>query len=335
MTLKNRLTESLKIQFPLIQAPMFLVSNEAMMKAGMEAGTMSVFPTLNFRDKGALKGVVDSLMEYRANLMDIGSFGVNLIVQKTNISLDRDMAIALDGKVPFFITSLGSPQEVIAEAHKYGAKVFCDVTNLKHAEKVAEHNCDGFIAVGAGAGGHAGRIPTNLLVEGLRKRYPQMLLVAAGGIATGQGIASALTVGADGVSVGTRFIASTEAGVNSTYKEAIVKSDMDDIVMTTRLSGTPCSVINTPEVQKMGLEQSWLAQKLNKSSLLKKYFKMMVQIRGLGRLSRSVKPGNYSNIWSAGQSVEMIDDIKPIAQIVKELREQTDTAIRKVSGLLG
>lgn len=333
MTLSNRLTQSLNIRFPLIQAPMFLVSNEAMMKAGMDAGIMSVFPSLNFRDEGQLSAVIDSLKTHKDAANASGDFGVNLIVQKTNVMFEKHFKVCVDKKVPFYITSLGSPKEVIEAAHEYGGKVFCDVTNLKHAEKVAGFNCDGFIAVGSGAGGHAGGTPANLLVETLRVRYPEMMVIAAGGIATGRGIASALAAGADGVSVGTRFIASTEASINDQYKQAIVDANVDDIVMTTRLSGTPCSVILTDEVKQMGLEQNWLERKMNKSSWLKKYYKMLVQLKGMGKLAKSVKPGNYSNIWSAGKSVELIHDVSSIKDIVARLEQETSAAISDLNSM--
>lgn len=334
MILSNRLTQSLEIEFPIIQAPMFLVSNEPMMKAGIDAGIMSVFPTLNFREEGELESVLSSLKSHRAESKVKGSYGVNLIVQKTNRLLDRHLSICLEHQVPFFITSLGSPKDVIEGARRYGGKVLCDVTNLKHAEKVDDLGCDGFIAVGSGAGGHAGGTPAQLLVEVLREKYPDKIVVGAGGVATGRGIASMLVAGADGVSVGTRFIATTEAQVNSDYKMAIVNAEVDDIVMTTRLSGTPCSVINTPDVQSMGLEQNWIERKMNSSTRLKKYYKTLVQLRGMGKLAKAAKPGNYSNIWSAGKSVALVDEVLSIEDLVKKLKKETFEAIEQTSALL-
>ncbi len=83
-------------------------------------------------------------------------------------------------KVPFYITSLGSPAEVIEKAHHYGAKVLCDVTNLEHAQKCYDLGCDGFIAVGQGAGGHAGNNPLMLLVPALKKAFPDKIVIGAG-----------------------------------------------------------------------------------------------------------------------------------------------------------
>src|ERR1044072_1530232 len=230
---------------PIIQAPMFLVSNEAMVKAAMDSGIAGTFPSLNFRREGELKAVLERLNEHHSQLSNPGTYGVNLIVQKTNPLYIKHLQDCVQARVPFYITSLGNPKQVIEAAHSYGGKVLCDVTNLQHAEKAAKVGCDGFIAVCAGAGGHAGPYPMHVLVPALQNAFPDKYLVAAGGSASGRQMASALVLGAQAVSIGTRFIASVEASVSDAYKHAILEHGMEDIVLTERLSGTPCNIINT------------------------------------------------------------------------------------------
>lgn len=330
-----QLTSALAIRYPVIMAPMFLVSNEKMVKAAMDNGIAGTFPSLNYRKEEELKQVLEHLNQHRAQLPPgQGTYGVNLIVQKTNPLYSRHLKECVAAEVPFYITSLGSPKEVIAAAHSYGAKVLCDVTNLQHAEKAAQAGCDGFIAVCAGAGGHAGPYPMHILVPALHKAFPEKLLVAAGGIATGQQLASALVLGAQGASIGTRFIASEEAGVSNEYKNAILDYGMEDIVLTERLSGTPCNVINTPAAKKIGYKQNWLEKQLNKNARTRKYFKMLVQLRGMKKLEAAVKPGNYQQLWSAGQSVEMVDEISPIHDIVNKLVQELEETLEKTSQLL-
>ncbi|PSL29698.1 NAD(P)H-dependent flavin oxidoreductase [Chitinophaga ginsengisoli] len=330
-----QLTSALAIRYPVIMAPMFLVSNEKMVKAAMDNGIAGTFPSLNYRKEGELKQVLDHLNQHRAQLSSgQGTYGVNLIVQKTNPLYAKHLKDCVAAEVPFYITSLGSPKEVIAAAHSYGAKVLCDVTNLQHAEKAAQAGCDGFIAVCAGAGGHAGPYPMHILVPALHKAFPDKLLVAAGGIATGQQLASALVLGAQGASIGTRFIASEEASVSNEYKHAILDYGMEDIVLTERLSGTPCNVINTPAAKKIGYKQNWLERQLNKNARTRKYFKMLVQLRGMKKLEAAVKPGNYQQLWSAGQSVEMVEDISPIHDIVNRLIQELEETLEQTSQLL-
>ncbi len=146
-------TEMMKCDLPIIGAPMFLVSNVDMVTAISEAGGVGTFPALNYRP----------IEEYKKALLEIKSrtqkpIGVNIIVNKSNSRQMEDLKHALDAGVNLFITSLGSPKQVILEAHKNGAKVVCDVTNLEHARKVQDMGADGVIAVSSGAGGHAGPI---------------------------------------------------------------------------------------------------------------------------------------------------------------------------------
>ena len=326
-------TQAFHVRYPIIQAPMFLVSNEAMVKAAMDNGIAGTFPSLNFRKEGELKALLDRLNEHITAHNPAGTYGVNLIVQKTNPLYVKHLQVCAAAKVPLYITSLGNPRQVIDAAHSYGGKVLCDVTNLQHAEKAAKEGCDGFIAVCAGAGGHAGPYPMHVLVPALQKAFPDKYLVAAGGIATGRQIASAMILGAQAVSIGTRFIASEEASVSDEYKQAILEYGMEDIVLTERLSGTPCNIINTPAAKKIGYKQNWMEKMLSHNPRTSKYFKMLVQLRGMKKLEQAVRPGTYQQLWSAGQSVEMVEDIVPTQAIVQKLVQELNETLQAASQL--
>lgn len=328
--MQTKLTQLLNIDFPLIMAPMFLVSNEAMLKAAINNGIAGAFPSLNYRNEGELEQILDKLNAEKEKSPK-GTYGINLIVQKTNPLYEKHLKICVAKKVPFYITSLGSPKQVIEQAHSYGAKVFCDVTNIEHAQKCFDLGCDGFIAVGQGAGGHAGPNTLQVLVPALRHKFPGTAVIAAGGIANGEGILSMLALGAAGVSVGTRFIASTEAAVSQEYKNAIVNSHMNDIVLTEKISGTPCTIINTPFAKKIGYKQNWLERTLSNNSRTKKLFKMWVQLSGMKKLEQSVKPGNYQTLWCAGQSVELINDIIPCKEIIERMKKETFEAYKNLN----
>jgi len=324
--MKTKLTQILSIDFPMIMAPMFLVSNLDMLKAGMNSGIAAAFPSLNYRNEGELENILDALNEEKSKLKVNGTYGINLIVQRTNPLYEKHLKLCVEKKVPFYITSLGSPKQVIESAHSYGAKVFCDVTNIVHAQKCFDLGCDGFIAVGQGAGGHAGPNTLQVLVPSLHKNFPNTPVIAAGGIANGAGILSMLALGAAGVSVGTRFIASTEATVSNDYKNAIVSSEMSDIVLTEKISGTPCTIINTPFAKKIGYKQNWFEKLLSNNARTKKLFKMWVQVSGMKKLEQAVKPGNYNSLWCAGQSVELIEDILPCKDIIERMKREMEQA---------
>lgn len=314
------ISKILNIEFPLIMAPMFLVSNEAMLKAGMENGIMSVFPSLNYRKENELANLLDKLNSFHIS-NNKGSYGVNLIVQKTNPYYKKHLEICIAKKVPFYITSLGNPKETIEAAHSYGAKVFCDVTNIAHAQKCFSVGCDGFIAVGQGAGGHAGPNPLQVLIPSLKKHFPNIPVVAAGGITDGISLLSVMILGAEGASVGTRFIASAECKVNVEYKKAILKAGMDDIVMTTKLSGTPCTIIDTPTARKMGYTQNWFENFMSRNPQTKKWFKMFIQARGMKKLEDSILPNNYLRLWCAGKSTELIDQELSCSEIIQNFKK--------------
>ncbi len=335
MFVNNLFTSQNNVKLPIVMAPMFLVSNEEMMKAAMDSEIMGVFPTLNYRNDGELENILKNLNEFKSlHPNKRGSYGVNIIVQRTNPLLEKHLKLCVQYKVPFYITSLGSPKEVIAAAHGYGAKVYCDVTNIKHAKICADLGCDGFIAVGQGAGGHAGPNPLHLLVPSLKRSFPHIPVIAAGGIATGDSILAMMAVGASAVSIGTRFIASTESRSGDAYKQAIVDAKMEDIVLTEKISGTPCTIINTPYAKKIGYKQNRLEKLLSTNKNTKKYFKMFVQYTGMKKLEDSLKPGNYKTLWCAGQSVELINDIKPVASIVNQLESELEAALDMVNNTI-
>lgn len=301
---------------------MFLVSDFNMVKAAMANGIIGTFPSLNYRSDDTLDEVLQSINNEIKNSDNKGVFGINLIVQRSNPYYKNHLKICVKHKVPFYITSLGNPKEVIEKAHEYGGKVYCDVTNLEHAQKVVELGADGLIAVGQGAGGHAGPNPLQLLIPALKKEFGDIPVIAAGGVSNGHSLLSVMILGADGASVGTRFIASEEAPVSEAYKQSIVDSKMDDIVMTERISGSPSTVINTPYAKKIGYRQNAFERLLTKNRTIRKYFKMLVQVKGMKNLEKSVKPGSYKNLWIAGKSVEQIRKVLSTKEIIDKYKTE-------------
>ena len=304
---------------PIIAAPMFLVSNEPMVVEASNNGALGAAPSLNWRTPEAFDAALEKI-EGGTNR----PYAINLIVNKSNLRFEQDLEIVRKHKVPMVITSLGNPQKVIEVVHSYGGKVFCDVVDLKYALKVQEQGADGVVAVSIGAGGHAGNVSPLVLIPYL-KEHLRIPVVAAGGIATGRQILAAMALGADAVQIGTRFIATTEAAVSQDYKDAILKAEPEDIVMTRRISGTPAAVINTPYIQKIGLDLSPLEKFLRKYPVTAKYVKLFRYIRGTRSLEDAAGKTTWKTVWSAGQGVGLIHDVKPTAEVVKTLvREYWD-----------
>lgn len=311
--IKTRFTQIMGCDYPIIAAPMFLVSNEKLVAETSNAGGIGGTPSLNWR----------SVEEFDAALTHIRSltdkpFAVNLIVNKTSLRMEQDLAVIVQHKVPLVITSLGNPQKVIEAVHSYGGKVFCDVVDLKYALKVEAQGADGVVAVSAGAGGHAGGVSPLVLLPYLKKHL-KIPVVAAGGIVNGQQILAALALGADAVQIGTRFIATPEATASDEYKNAIIASAPEDIVMTRRISGTPAAVIRTPYIDKVGLDLNPVEAYLRKHPLTMKYAKLMRMVLGSKSLETAATKTTWKTVWSAGQGVGLIDSIEPAAIVMKNL----------------
>jgi len=312
---KPNLTEMLNIKHPIIIAPMFLVSNTKMVIEGMKAGVAGCIPALNYR---TLEELRSSIKELKAAKIEGGSFGYNLIVNKSNLKYRDQLQVICEEGVDFIITSLGSPEETIKEAHKVGIKVFCDVTDLAFAKKVESLGGDALIGVNDQAGGHRGNLNPEELIK-LLNENTSLPVISAGGVGTKSDIDVMMRHGAIGVSVGSPFIASDEAGVSEEYKQACVDYGAKDIVMTQRISGTPCTVINTPYVQKIGTKETWIENLLNRNKSLKKWVKMVRFYIGMKATEKAATQATYKTVWVAGPSIESTKAILPVRVIVENL----------------
>ncbi|MEM6686453.1 MAG: nitronate monooxygenase [Bacteroidota bacterium] len=306
------LTEILNIKHPLIIAPMFLVSNTKMVIEGMKSGVAGCIPALNYRTLEELRAAIKELKE---NRVEGGSFGFNLIVNKSNVKYKGQLKVLCEEGVDFIITSLGSPEETIKNAHASGIKVFCDVTDLRFAKKVESLGADAIIAVNNEAGGHRGNLSPEALIRELTENC-KLPVISAGGVGNKEQLQEMLSYGAVGVSVGSPFIASQESAVTDEYKHACVDYGADDIVMTKRISGTPCTVINTPYVQKIGTDETWLEKILNKNKKLKKWVKMIRFSLGMKATEKAALQATYKTVWVAGPSIEYTKAVQPIQKII-------------------
>lgn len=286
----TRLTRMLGIRYPIIAAPMFLVSNPDMLVEVGEAGAIGTMPALNARSTDGFREAVREIKR-RTN----APFGVNLMLLG-NDRLQADLAVCFEERVPLIITSLGDPTELIGRAHEHGIKVFCDVVNLRHARKAHAAGADALIAVASGAGGHAGPVSPFVLVPWLASTL-DVPVVAAGGIATGQGVAAALALGAEAAYLGTRFIASTESPAHEGFKQAILEASPEDIEYTPEVTGHHANFLR-------GSLESWRAAKQEGGSEVKR----------------------WRDVWSAGHTVGLIDRVKPCREIVAELVAEYEAA---------
>ena len=301
---------------------MFLISNTKMIKAALANGVTAAFPALNYRTDEELRAAIKDIKAFSSK-----PFGVNLIVNKSNLKYKGQLQTLVELKVDYIITSLGNPKEVIDQCKPLGIKVFCDVVDLEYAKKVEGLGADAVIAVNNRAGGHAGKLSPEDLVR-LLKSNCNIPVISAGGIAFGKVLKQVMDWGAAGASVGTIFIACDEADISKEYKQAMVDYGENDIVMTTKLSGSALTVINTPYVQQLGTEANWLERILNNNKTLKKYAKMLIAYRGMKQVEKAAFGATYKTVWCAGPAIEHVKSIRPMGEIVKQLTREYEEVKR-------
>ena len=317
--ISTKFTEMFGVDYPIISAPMFLVSSVETVVATGQAGGFGTFPAFNYRPAE----------KYNEALKDIKSqcsapFGVNIIVQSSNKYLDAHIDHALENEVPMIITSLGGPKEVIRRAQGTKTKVFCDVVGLEHAKKVADLGADGLIAVGSGAGGHAGDTSPFALIPFLKQQV-DLPLIAAGSIVDGKGMLAAFGLGADAVYMGTRFIASKEAQVSADYKAAIVDASPEDIVNTDKVDGFPGNFIRTPLLEQLGIEPGLIETIARQNKKVKRAISLFRAGKSL--LAPDKTKASYKTIFSAGHGAGLIDEVLTIEEIIQNtVNEYRDLA---------
>ncbi len=319
----NTLANMLGINYPVIAAPMFLISNTKMIKAALDNGITAAFPAMNYRTDQELRDAIKEIKSYTSK-----PFGVNLIVNKSNPKYKAHLETLLELRVAFIITSLGNPKEVIDQCKPLGIKVFCDVVDLPYARKVEELGADAVIAVNSRAGGHAGNIPPQDLIT-LLKANCHIPIISAGGISKGKHLKQVLDWGAAGASIGTIFIACEEADISPDYKQAMIDYGEKDIVRTNKLSGSALTVINTPYVQQLGTRANLLEWILNNNKTLKKYAKMLIALRGMKAVEKAAFGATYKTVWCAGPAIEDVTSVRSMKEIIVTLTREYDEAIAK------
>ena len=301
-----------ELRLPILAAPMFLVSNPDLVVALCNAGIIGSFPALNARPQALLDAWLAEIETRLASSVGTRRFAVNLVVHPTNVRLDADLDTIVTHRVPIVITSLHAPDRVVERVHAYGGLVFHDVTTLHHARKAAAAGVDGLILVCAGAGGHGGMLNPFALAAEVRHFFSGILILA-GAITDGAAVLAAQALGCDLAYMGTRFIASEEAGASEGHKAMIVAAGSRDVVYTPFFSGVPANYLKE-SIRAIGLDPDALPAEGAKADFSK----------------GQTRPKAWSDVWGAGQGVGNIDAVAPVAHIVDRLAREYDEARQRV-----
>ncbi len=310
----------LRLPLPIIAAPLFIVSNPRLVIEQCKAGVVGSMPALNARPAAQLD---DWLAEIAGTLaawdrdhpdQKAAPYAINQIVHKSNDRLDHDMLVCAKYKVPIIITSLGARTDVNDAVHAWGGVVLHDIINNAHARKAIEKGADGLVAVAAGAGGHAGVKSPFALVQEIREWFSGPLALS-GAISTGDAVLAALAMGADFGYIGSAFIATEEARASAAYKQCIVDSNSDDIVLSNLFTGVHGNYLK-PSIRNAGMDPDQLPE----SDPTKMNF-------GGGDSAKKA----WKDIWGCGQGISAVKAVLPAAQLVARLRGELQAARQRVA----
>src|SRR5690606_22355821 len=233
-----------RLSIPAVCAPMFLISNPALLIAACRAGLVGAFPRENTRTR---EDFVTWLQEIRTALDDAASEGETLGPLAVNIPTrypQEDLIVELDLCVEYgveiIITSVGKPDLITRLAHERGLYVWHDVTSIEFAEKALECGVDGMNCIGAGGGGHSGTISHLALIPRVRQMFDGVITMA-GAVSTGAASRAAEILGADLAFLGTRFLATTESMAHPLQKQWVVEGSARDLVYTPKVNGVPAN----------------------------------------------------------------------------------------------
>ncbi len=321
--MRARACDLLGITYPIIQAGMGSFTSAELVAAASSAGILGSLGSAN-RPPQALREEIA-----RTRSRTDRPFAVNFLV--TDLP-EETFAVALAERVPVISFALADPGDLVERAHDAAALVIHQVHSRRQAAEAAAHGVDLLIAQGGEAGGFGQLVSTMALVPQVVDEVRPLPVMAAGGIADGRGIAAALMLGAEGVNIGTRFLASLEAPIPNTWKEAILGAESEDAVkadffnlLVPQLGGTGYGAV--PRVLRTPFTEAWRGKVAPSEGEVARGRDELLAALGAGRF------GDY--VPFSGQSAGLIHDMPPVAEIVRRLMDETEAALSRAAALLG
>jgi len=344
--MRTRMTKMLGIKFPIMMAGMSFVAEPNLVAAVCNAGGLGLLATGPYtphRTREAIREV--------RHLTD-KPFGCNVTLLLPNSR--ENVEVCLEEKVPVINWSLGKADWIIKAAHEYGGKVFGTVVFSKHALRAEKDGADGVVITGYEAAAHGGDVTSMVLIPIIAKQL-KIPVIAAGGFATGRGLAAALVLGAEGVSIGTRFALTKESPVNQQMQALCLKASELDTLYSDKFDGVPTRVLKTKTAEIVSQSFGFNPVRAFRSGaaisrmlevpfwkLLLSGLKTSKNVSGLARLAggiaslrRAIENGDDEHGFLViGQAIGMIDKqlaVKEVIDsIVAEAKEVLKEAGRKI-----
>lgn len=309
--MNTKITELLGIRYPIIQGGMAWIAESTLASAVSNAGGLGLI--------AGGSAPIDYLREQIRKTKEAVNgkpFGVNVMLMSPNA---EDLAkLIIEEKVPVVTTGAGNPGKFMDAWKEAGIKVIPVVPSVALAKRMERAGADAVVAEGTESGGHIGENTTMCLVPQVVDAV-EIPVIAAGGIADGRGIAASFMLGAEGVQLGTRFLAAEECQIHPTYKELVVKAKDTDSIVTGRTTGHPCRNVKTKFSKK-------LASGEKDGSITPEEFEEIT----LGSLRKAVQDGNLEEgSFLCGAIAGMITEVKPCKDIIEEMFAQAEGLLNK------
>jgi enoyl-[acyl-carrier protein] reductase II len=324
--LHTPICERLGIDYPVFQAGMGWVARAELAAAVSEAGGLGVIGAGSTLTKDGLRAEINGVRERTDK-----PFGVDILfatiraegaeVAQYTESVKAMVEVVLEEKVPVLVSGLGSPKDVVPAAHERGIFVMSVVGAVRHAQKAVQDGVDAVIATGCDGGGHVGLVGTAALIPAVVDAVDVPVL-AGGGLTDGRGLAAAMAFGAQGVWLGTRFIATDESFAHRNYKDKIVATDTAGTVVTRAHSGKTCRLIRN------GYTASWEGREDEILPFPLQGRKFGHPASELGRHKGDVENG----VLPAGQSSGLIHEVISAGAIVRDVVAEADAALERIAG---
>ncbi len=310
----TRVCDLLNIKYPIIQGGMAWVATAELAAAVSNAGGLGIIGA-----GSAPPELVRDEIKKARNLTD-RSFGVNVYFMSPYV--DEVINVILEEKVQVITTGAGNPSKYIPQLKQSGTKVIPVVSSVALARRLEKSGADALIAEGMECGGHIGELTTMAMVPQIVDAV-KIPVIAAGGIADARGFVAALALGAEGVQMGTRFVCAKECTANKNFKEAIVKAKDRSTVITGKTTGHPVRVLKNKLTNRFEELEERCASIDELDEL------------GSGKLRLAVVEGDVDNgSVMAGQISGLIKDIKPAADIIKDIIMGAEDLVKKLHNLI-
>ena len=343
--MKTRITELFGIKHPIILAGMAYVSTPNLVATVANAGGLGILAGQAYNPDELRQAIIET------RALTDKPFGVNILLISPG-AIDR-VKVAIEQKVPILNYALGKATDIIKAVHEYDGKVIATVAVERHALRSEQDGADAITATGNEAAAHGGNIASLVLVPRISSLVG-VPVIAAGGFCDGKGLAAALVLGADAISMGSRFAMTKESPIHEHFKQEILKATMEDTIYSAKFDGLPGRALKTRtteaivkrKVPLIGAVTDALRFKrelqFSTGELIRGIFKMrkaekasLIDLArlpvGLSELRRAITNGDENGIMMIGQDCGRIEDIPTCAEVIEQVIAEAEEVLAKAT----